>query len=129
MLITWFFVVFFLFLIEYRLPDFVVFLAFWLSILYLILSLLAHVCSSVCGSTWDFICYIENFCVANLLKMGMVFILSYFGELINIVFFVSLPWYFLYAGISLVSVVGNWKKAAKSSHIEVWSRSSYKFGP
>ncbi|KAL0546079.1 hypothetical protein IC582_015984 [Cucumis melo] len=35
-------------------------------------------CSSVCGSTWDFICYIENFCVANLVKMGMVFILSYF---------------------------------------------------
>ncbi|XP_037491889.1 uncharacterized protein LOC105639038 [Jatropha curcas] len=29
-------------------------------------------CSSVCGSTWDFICYIENFCVANLLKLAMV---------------------------------------------------------
>ncbi|XP_022154011.1 uncharacterized protein LOC111021352 [Momordica charantia] len=35
-------------------------------------------CSSVCGSTWDFICYIENFCVANLLKLGMVLILSLF---------------------------------------------------
>ncbi|XP_011653782.1 uncharacterized protein LOC101218855 isoform X3 [Cucumis sativus] len=40
-------------------------------------------CSSVCGSTWDFICYIENFCVANLLKMGMVFILSYFDALVG----------------------------------------------
>ncbi|XP_038897054.1 uncharacterized protein LOC120085227 isoform X2 [Benincasa hispida] len=37
-------------------------------------------CSSVCGSTWDFICYIENFCVSNLLKMGMVLILSYFAS-------------------------------------------------
>ncbi|KAK6277293.1 hypothetical protein POUND7_017616 [Theobroma cacao] len=34
-------------------------------------------CSSVCGSTWDFICYIENFCVANLLKLIMVLVLSY----------------------------------------------------
>ncbi|KAK0576797.1 hypothetical protein LWI29_023411 [Acer saccharum] len=34
-------------------------------------------CSSVCGSTWDFICYIENFCVANLLKMATVLVLSY----------------------------------------------------
>ncbi|XP_062105706.1 uncharacterized protein LOC133817257 [Humulus lupulus] len=34
-------------------------------------------CSSVCGSTWDFICYIENFCVANLLKLLLVFLLLY----------------------------------------------------
>lgn len=32
---------------------------------------------AVCVSTWDFICYIENFCVANLLKMAMVLGLSY----------------------------------------------------
>ncbi|KAJ0026154.1 hypothetical protein Pint_08136 [Pistacia integerrima] len=35
-------------------------------------------CSSVCGSTWDFICYIENFCLANLLKLAIVLALSYF---------------------------------------------------
>ncbi|XP_048227459.1 uncharacterized protein LOC8277762 isoform X2 [Ricinus communis] len=34
-------------------------------------------CSSVCGSTWDFVCYIENFCVANLLKLAMVLALLY----------------------------------------------------
>ncbi|KAL1344485.1 hypothetical protein HN51_018346 [Arachis hypogaea] len=34
-------------------------------------------CSSVCGPTWDFLCYIENFCVANLLRLAMVFILLY----------------------------------------------------
>ncbi|KAK7390574.1 hypothetical protein VNO78_25883 [Psophocarpus tetragonolobus] len=34
-------------------------------------------CSSVCGPTWDLICYVENFCVANLLKLAMVFMLSY----------------------------------------------------
>ncbi|KAJ9673568.1 hypothetical protein PVL29_023252 [Vitis rotundifolia] len=34
-------------------------------------------CSSVCGRTWDFICYIENFCVANLLKIAMVSFLLY----------------------------------------------------
>ncbi|XVE55296.1 hypothetical protein DITRI_Ditri03aG0147600 [Diplodiscus trichospermus] len=34
-------------------------------------------CSSVCGPTWDFICYIENFCIANLLKLTMVLVLSY----------------------------------------------------
>ncbi|CAK7346943.1 unnamed protein product [Dovyalis caffra] len=33
--------------------------------------------SSVCKSTWDFICYIENFCVANLLKMVIVLALFY----------------------------------------------------
>ncbi|KAG6608041.1 Protein HAPLESS 2, partial [Cucurbita argyrosperma subsp. sororia] len=43
-------------------------------------------CSSVCGSTWDFICYIENFCVANLLKMGMVVILAYFVLLLLYLF-------------------------------------------
>ncbi|CAJ1940109.1 unnamed protein product [Sphenostylis stenocarpa] len=34
-------------------------------------------CSSVCGPTWDFMCYIENFCIANILKLAMVFMLSY----------------------------------------------------
>ncbi|XP_024020739.1 uncharacterized protein LOC112091400 [Morus notabilis] len=34
-------------------------------------------CNSVCGSTWDFICYIENFCVSHLLKMAMVLVLLY----------------------------------------------------
>ncbi|KAL5075970.1 hypothetical protein RYX36_014954 [Vicia faba] len=34
-------------------------------------------CSSICGPTWDFFCYIENFCVANLLKLGVVFVLLY----------------------------------------------------
>ncbi|XP_030483063.2 uncharacterized protein LOC115699681 [Cannabis sativa] len=34
-------------------------------------------CSSVCGKTWDFICYIENFCVANLLRLVLVFLLLY----------------------------------------------------
>ncbi|XP_019051578.1 PREDICTED: uncharacterized protein LOC104587554 isoform X1 [Nelumbo nucifera] len=34
-------------------------------------------CSTVCGSTWDLICYIENFCIANLLKMLMVLVLFY----------------------------------------------------
>ncbi|THG08322.1 hypothetical protein TEA_015425 [Camellia sinensis var. sinensis] len=33
---------------------------------------------SACGSTWDFICYIENFCVAHLLKLAMVSVLFYF---------------------------------------------------
>ncbi|XP_047159009.1 uncharacterized protein LOC124829526, partial [Vigna umbellata] len=36
--------------------------------------------SSVCGPTWDFMCYIENFCIANILKLAMVFMLSYVGE-------------------------------------------------
>ncbi|XP_042034518.1 uncharacterized protein LOC121780927 [Salvia splendens] len=35
-------------------------------------------CNSVCTPTWDFICYIENFCVAQLLKFVMVAILAYF---------------------------------------------------
>ncbi|KAL4280093.1 hypothetical protein GQ457_03G032420 [Hibiscus cannabinus] len=34
-------------------------------------------CSSVCGSTWDLICYIENFCVANILKLIMALISNY----------------------------------------------------
>ncbi|XP_057975085.1 uncharacterized protein LOC131162517 [Malania oleifera] len=34
-------------------------------------------CSSVCQTAWDFICYIENFCVANLMKMAMVLALCY----------------------------------------------------
>ncbi|KAI3464536.1 hypothetical protein Pfo_021199 [Paulownia fortunei] len=35
-------------------------------------------CNSVCGSTWDIICYIENFCIAQLLKLAMVATLVYF---------------------------------------------------
>ncbi|KAL0381282.1 UNVERIFIED_CONTAM: hypothetical protein Sangu_0192500 [Sesamum angustifolium] len=35
-------------------------------------------CNSICGSTWDILCYIENFCVTHLLKLGMVATLSYF---------------------------------------------------
>ncbi|CAL9145566.1 unnamed protein product [Musa hybrid cultivar] len=34
-------------------------------------------CSSVCGSTWDLICYIENFCIANLLRLLAVVALLY----------------------------------------------------
>ncbi|XP_058097467.1 uncharacterized protein LOC131242683 [Magnolia sinica] len=34
-------------------------------------------CSTLCGSTWDLICYIENFCVGNLLKMVVVLALFY----------------------------------------------------
>ncbi|XP_073275575.1 uncharacterized protein [Primulina huaijiensis] len=35
-------------------------------------------CDSLCGSTWDFVCYIENFCVTHLLKLVMVATLVYF---------------------------------------------------
>ncbi|KAK6132341.1 hypothetical protein DH2020_033901 [Rehmannia glutinosa] len=35
-------------------------------------------CNSVCRPTWDFTCYIENFCVAHLLKFVMVAMLVYF---------------------------------------------------
>lgn len=35
-------------------------------------------CNSVCTTTWDIICYIENFCVAQLLKFVMVAFLVYF---------------------------------------------------
>ncbi|XP_074337468.1 uncharacterized protein LOC141674660 [Apium graveolens] len=34
-------------------------------------------CNSVCAPTWDFICYIENFCVSQLFKFAMVAILLY----------------------------------------------------
>ncbi|PKA51733.1 hypothetical protein AXF42_Ash003100 [Apostasia shenzhenica] len=34
-------------------------------------------CSSKCGSTWDLLCYIENFCITNLLKLLAVSILFY----------------------------------------------------
>ncbi|KAH7663694.1 hypothetical protein IHE45_14G073100 [Dioscorea alata] len=34
-------------------------------------------CSATCGSTWDLMCYIENFCVANLLKLVAVLFLFY----------------------------------------------------
>ncbi|XP_009774288.1 uncharacterized protein [Nicotiana sylvestris] len=35
-------------------------------------------CSSVCAPTWDFLCYIEHFCISQLLKSAMVSILLYF---------------------------------------------------
>ncbi|KAL3845511.1 hypothetical protein ACJIZ3_002914 [Penstemon smallii] len=35
-------------------------------------------CNSACGPTWDFVCYIENFCISNLLKLVMVATLVYF---------------------------------------------------
>ncbi|XP_060198277.1 uncharacterized protein LOC132627136 [Lycium barbarum] len=35
-------------------------------------------CSSVCAPTWDFLCYIENFCIPQLMKSAMVSILLYF---------------------------------------------------
>ncbi|KZV33024.1 hypothetical protein F511_03290 [Dorcoceras hygrometricum] len=35
-------------------------------------------CDSICGSTWDFVCYVENFCVSHLLKLFMVATLVYF---------------------------------------------------
>ncbi|XP_027149798.1 protein HAPLESS 2 [Coffea eugenioides] len=35
-------------------------------------------CSSKCGPTWDLTCYIENFCIAQLLKLGLVVVLLYF---------------------------------------------------
>nr|XP_033510923.1 uncharacterized protein LOC104091991 isoform X2 [Nicotiana tomentosiformis] len=38
-------------------------------------------CSSVCAPTWDFLCYIENFCISQLLKSAMVSILLYFDLL------------------------------------------------
>ncbi|CAL0319401.1 unnamed protein product [Lupinus luteus] len=34
-------------------------------------------CSSVCGPTWDLVCYIENFCIANLFKLALVLVLVY----------------------------------------------------
>ncbi|PIA47480.1 hypothetical protein AQUCO_01400256v1 [Aquilegia coerulea] len=34
-------------------------------------------CDSVCPTSWDLICYIENFCVANVLKLLMVLALLY----------------------------------------------------
>lgn len=39
--------------------------------------------SSVCGSTWDLICYIENFCIANLLKLLAVVALLYVGRYLH----------------------------------------------
>lgn len=35
-------------------------------------------CSSACAPTWDFLCYIENFCIPQLMKSAMVSILLYF---------------------------------------------------
>ncbi|CAA6668432.1 unnamed protein product [Spirodela intermedia] len=34
-------------------------------------------CRPACGSTWDLICYIEHFCVANLLKLVAILFLFY----------------------------------------------------
>lgn len=33
--------------------------------------------STVCPSPWDFICYVENFCVANLAKTALILIVTY----------------------------------------------------
>ncbi|XP_024311307.1 uncharacterized protein LOC106865550 [Brachypodium distachyon] len=46
-------------------------------------------CSSACGSTWDIICYVENFCVANLAKMAAILFLLYLGTYIYIHIHVS----------------------------------------
>ncbi|KAL3513652.1 hypothetical protein ACH5RR_026369 [Cinchona calisaya] len=35
-------------------------------------------CNSKCGPTWDFTCYIENFCISQLLKLALVVVLLYF---------------------------------------------------
>lgn len=35
-------------------------------------------CSTKCLPTWDFFCYIENFCVSHLLKSAMVIVMLYF---------------------------------------------------
>ncbi|XP_054799375.1 uncharacterized protein LOC129303854 isoform X2 [Prosopis cineraria] len=34
-------------------------------------------CSSTCGPTWDLMCYIEHFCIANVLKLALIFVLVY----------------------------------------------------
>uniref|UniRef100_A0A1J3DZL4 Protein HAPLESS 2 n=1 Tax=Noccaea caerulescens TaxID=107243 RepID=A0A1J3DZL4_NOCCA len=34
-------------------------------------------CSTVCPSPWDFICYVENFCVANLAKTALILVVTY----------------------------------------------------
>ncbi|XP_031503806.1 uncharacterized protein LOC116266642 [Nymphaea colorata] len=34
-------------------------------------------CSSVCGVTWDLICYIDHFCIVNIVKLVMVLALTY----------------------------------------------------
>ncbi|CAI9299938.1 unnamed protein product [Lactuca saligna] len=44
-------------------------------------------CNSLCGPTWDFACYIENFCIQHLIKLCAVSLL---------VFVVLLFFYFLY---------------------------------
>ncbi|CAI9103530.1 OLC1v1002030C1 [Oldenlandia corymbosa var. corymbosa] len=35
-------------------------------------------CSTNCGPTWDLICYIDNFCISQLLKLALVVVLLYF---------------------------------------------------
>ncbi|XP_020530672.1 uncharacterized protein LOC18446542 isoform X2 [Amborella trichopoda] len=39
--------------------------------------LAGKLCSSGCGPTWDLICYIEHFCIAQILKLVMVLALAY----------------------------------------------------
>ncbi|KAK1554431.1 hypothetical protein Q3G72_012047 [Acer saccharum] len=68
-------------------------------------------CSSVCGSTWDFICYIENFCVANLLKMATVLVLSYIAS----AEFHGHAWFpGLFLGVLLHFLVGQVNKTQKN---------------
>ncbi|MBA0566176.1 hypothetical protein Golob_011019, partial [Gossypium lobatum] len=53
-------------------------------------------CSSICGSTWDLICYIENFCVANILKLIMfsyTFICYIKWVFANALLMVCVEWY------------------------------------
>ncbi|CAI9112274.1 OLC1v1012696C1 [Oldenlandia corymbosa var. corymbosa] len=35
-------------------------------------------CSTNCGLIWDLMCYIENFCISQLLKLALVVVLLYF---------------------------------------------------
>jgi hypothetical protein len=35
--------------------------------------------SSACGSTWDVVCYVENFCIASLAKTAAMLFLLYLG--------------------------------------------------
>lgn len=35
-------------------------------------------CSSLCSATWDLFCYIDNFCIAHLVKLATLSVLVYF---------------------------------------------------
>ncbi|XP_028758795.1 uncharacterized protein LOC114717767 [Neltuma alba] len=40
-------------------------------------------CSSTCRPTWDLMCYIEHFCIANLLKLALVLVLVYIDRYVH----------------------------------------------